>query len=110
MRSLPASPRGCDGGELIYKDRHSSSLLNPSEPHLHVLSVLLVSASTWNTVSLNTSRVAPELNIAGLLGMLGSKGGTICISNRQDFIKQALLGRRRQWHPTLVLLPGKSHG
>ena len=33
----------------------------------------------------------------------------ICLSNVEK-PKGRLLSRRRQWHPTLVLLPGKSHG
>ena len=31
-------------------------------------------------------------------------------SDGQDLMVTAVLDRRRQWHPTPVLLPGKSHG
>ena len=33
-----------------------------------------------------------------------------CVTNFNNIIYKTLNYRRRQWHPTPVLLPGKSHG
>ena len=33
-----------------------------------------------------------------------------CNSKARDIVSTSKLNRRRQWHPTPVLLPGKSHG
>jgi len=44
--------------------------------------------------------------IRDIKGTFHAKMGTIKDRNYMDVTKQ----RRRQWHPTPVLLPGKSHG
>ena len=37
-------------------------------------------------------------------------GDVCCFLLQNDYYKPVYNFRRRQWHPTLVLLPGKSHG
>ena len=39
-----------------------------------------------------------------------NEAGKSSVSDRGIKIPYAAWGRRRQWHPTPVLLPGKSHG
>ena len=88
-----------------------SVVSDPQQPHvLHLLVLLLLlllllspfsrvrhSSLEWSIYSINQTEIPSE--------------SFHCISNEiQDFPLATELSRRRQWHPTPVLLPGKSHG
>ena len=44
------------------------------------------------------------------LALPDTKPGNVITKKKENYRPVSLINRRRQWHPTPVLLPGKSHG
>ena len=64
----------------------------------------------WNSPGQNT-RVGSCSLLQGIFPTQGSNSHLLCLLHWQaGFSTTSTIWRRRQWHPTPVLLPGKSHG
>ena len=90
-------------------------------PRIRVFSVTQFFATGSQSIGLSTSAWVLPMSIQdwfplGLAGWISlqSKGLSRVFSNttvqKHQFFGTQLLYRRRQWHPTPVLFPGKSHG
>ena len=90
-------------------------LLMPGLLVLRVRSVQSSILSTRSTTS-NSESCGLELRtfetLEGICAQVGSDGKSICLPcGRPKFNPWVRkIPRRRKWHPTPVLLPGKSHG
>ena len=100
---------------------HPLLLLPSIVPRIRVFSVTQFFATGGQSIGLSTSAWVLPMSIQdwfplGLAGWISlqSKGLSRVFSNttvqKHQFFGTQLLYRRRQWHPTPVLLPGKSHG
>ena len=111
--------------ELVIPSNHficHPLLLLPSiVPRIRVFSVTQFFATGGQSIGLSTSAWVLPMSIQdwfplGLAGWISlqSKGLSRVFSNttvqKHQFFGTQLLYRRRQWHPTPVRFPGKSHG
>ena len=94
-------------GPLIIKKKRN---LNTADQLAMMLSAWLESLSLLsNSPPLDSRRCKCKLHIHGLQLTWNTVGHT-CFSKKEKIMTNQTQKRRRQWHPTPVLLPGKSHG
>ena len=81
----------------------------PKVPHIGKTFTYLVMVWKWNTLSVEISGWVPmSVNVTKSQGYI-----TDCFMRQLSEVELAIANFsmwRRQWHPTPVLLPGKSHG
>ena len=90
-------PRGCDGGRTDLQGQTLQLLAEPFWAPPACVLCAPFSASTLNTVSLKTSRVAPELNIADLLVCLVLKEGPFASQTGRILLSRPYLLGQTSW-------------
>ena len=86
--------------ELCKKDLHNPD--NHNNVIIHLESDILEYKIKWALGNINTNKARGDDGIPAELFQTLRNGGVKML--------HSIWQRRRQWHPTSVLLPGKSHG